>query len=177
MAKPKLSDFKKFVASLDETELRAEMHKLFQKLPQVQEFYAQELLSEADRKAMLADYKKKIDKQFWTRGGNPRIASNAELRKIISDFEKISIFPNELVDLLIYRVETMTDFASQFGGAPDAEYNAALTAFQKAMKLIAEHKLHSYFKERCLQLFKTDNIDGWYIDELEQLYEEYFGHG
>jgi hypothetical protein len=41
MPKPKLSDFKKLLAELSHEELKTEMLKLFQKLPQVQAFYAQ----------------------------------------------------------------------------------------------------------------------------------------
>jgi len=82
MSKPKLTDFKKHLASLKEGELREELLTLFKKLPQVQAFYAPELLSESDRKAMQEDCKKKIHSQYWTRGGNPRSPSNAEIRKL-----------------------------------------------------------------------------------------------
>jgi hypothetical protein len=46
MAKPKLTDFKRFLAEMTQEELRAEMLKLFSKLDQVQAFYAQELMSD-----------------------------------------------------------------------------------------------------------------------------------
>ncbi len=175
MAKPKLNDFKKHLASLAEDELRAELLKLFGKLPQVQEFYAQDLMSETERKAMLDEYKKKIYKHFWTPGGNPRNnVSNAEIRKLISTFEKVSVFPHELVDLLIYRVEVATHFASKFGGMPDADYNAASNAFDKAVKLMAEHKLQEHFKSRCETLFNSNNIDYWYIEDLMGSYQSKF---
>jgi predicted metal-dependent peptidase len=173
-AKPKLADFKRFLAEMTEEELRAEMLKLFSKLDQVQGFYAQELMSESGRKAMLDEYKKKIYSQYWTRTGNPRSVSNAEVRKIIGEFEKVSVFPTEMIDLLLYRVETMTDWASQFGGAPDADYNASSTSFEKALKLMEKNKLEAYFKDRCNSLFLTDNLDYWYIEDLESLYETYF---
>ena len=90
MPKPKLSDFKKLLAKLSHEELKAEMLKLFQKLEQVQAFYAQELLSETDRRKILEDYKKKVYNEFWIRGGNPKMASGAALRKIIAKFGIIS---------------------------------------------------------------------------------------
>jgi hypothetical protein len=176
MAKPKLNDFKKYLAELDEAGLRAELLKLFGKLTQVQEFYAQELSSPAERKAMLEGYKKKVYDQFWTRGGNPKNdVSNATLRKLIADFGKVSVSPHEVIDLMLYRVEVATDFASQFGGMPDADYNAAFTAFQKAVKLMAEHRLHDYFKVRCDALFRYDNLDYWYIEWLQDAWQEQFG--
>jgi len=176
MAKPKLSEFKKYVSSLEEGELRTELLKLFTKLPQVQEFYAQDLLSDSERKAMLEDYKKKIHSEFWTRTGNPRTnISNAKIRQYISTFEKISVFPSELADLLLYRVETATHFANEFGGMADADYKASYNAFEKAMKLIKAQKLTDYFRERCKALFKYNNLDYWYMEWLQESFEEHIG--
>ena len=142
MPKPKLSDFKRLINEMTEAELREELLKLFNKLDQVQMFYAQDLMGKEDRQKILEECKTKIYKKFWTPSGNPRNnVSNADIRKIISDFEKISAFPHEVVDLVLYRVETATDFANQFGGMPDADYKAAATAFEKAMKLMVKNKL------------------------------------
>jgi Family of unknown function (DUF6155) len=175
MAKPKLNDFKKYLADLDEAALRAELLKLFGKLTQVQEFYAQELMSGEDRKGMLDGYKKKVLGHFYTRGGNPRNnVSNAEIRKLMTEFGKVSVFPHEQIDLLLYRVEVATGFASEFGGMPDADYKAAANAFEHAVKLMVEHKLGEHFEARCEELFKARNLDYWYIEWLEQVYESYF---
>lgn len=173
MAKPKLKDLKTYFDSLDEAGVREELLKLFGKLPQVQEFYAQELMSDSERKAMLEEYKRKIYNQFWTRTGNPRSASNAEIKALISNFEKVSVFPSEVIDLLLYRVETATEMANQFGGMPDADYNASYNAFKKAVELMAEHKLEDMFRGRCEALFKFDNLDHWYIEWLQDSYEEF----
>lgn len=174
MAKPKLTDFKKFLAALGDAEVREEMLKLFNKLPQVQEFYAQELMSDTERKAMLEEYKKKVYNQFWTRTGNPRSASNAELRNLLNNFQKVSVFPTEVIDMFLYRVEMATEFAHEFGGMSDADYNASITAFKKAIEMMAEHKLGDYFRERCEELFRADNLDYWYIEDLKSLFHECF---
>jgi Family of unknown function (DUF6155) len=176
MPKPKLSDFKKLLAEMTEAELREELLKLFNKLEQVQMFYAQDLLSKDDRQKILQESKDKIYKKFWTPSGSPRNnVSNADIRKIISDFEKISAFPHEVIDLILYRVETATEFANNFGGMPDADYNAASTAYEKALKLIKTHKLEDYFKDRCTTFFGYRNLDYWYIEDLESLFETYIG--
>lgn len=159
MAKPKLTDFKRFLAEMTEEELRAEMLKLFSKFDQVQGFYAQELMSDSGRKAMLEEYKKKIYNQYWTRTGNPRSVNNAEVQKIIGEFEKVAVFPIEVIDLLLYHVETITDLANEFGGAPEANYKASSTSFEKALKLMAENKLEAHFKDRCGEIFEASNLD------------------
>ena len=173
MSKPKLRDFKKYINNLDEKELREELLKLFRKLPQVQEYYIQELMSESEREAMLVDYKKKISNQFWTRSGNPQNPSNAELRRLLSAFEKVSVFPIELIDLLLHRVETATEWANSFGGMSDADYNASIRTFGKAAKMMAEHHLEDHFRDRCQDLFQYHHIDYWYREELENLFERY----
>jgi Family of unknown function (DUF6155) len=175
MAKPTQTEFKKYLNSLNEDEIRAELQKLFSKLTQVQEFYAQELLSGNDRKAMLSGYKMKIYEQYWTRGGNPKTPKNAEIRKMITAFQKTSVFPHELIDLLIYHTEITTKHADKYGGSDESAYKAACTSFEKAMKLIVEHKLMDMFQDRCKAIFKFDNLDYWYIEWLEEIYEQYGG--
>ncbi len=175
MPKPKLSDFKRLINEMTEAELREELLKLFNKLEQVQMFYAQDLMGKEDRKKILEECKTKIYKKFWTPSGNPRNnVSNADIRKIISDFEKISAFPNEVVELLLYRVETATEFANSFGGMSDGDYNASTTAYDKAMKLIGKNKLHSYTKEQALKPLKYRNLDYWYLDNLRELFNNCF---
>jgi len=175
MAKPKLTNFKKFLSSLDEAGVRAEMIKLFKKLPQVKEFYAQELMSEKDRLEMLAEYKKKIKNQYWTRTGNPRMPDNRKANQILTAFEKVSVFPHELIDLLLFRVETASDLANNFGGMPDSAYSSASRSFEKAIKLIVQNKLEAMFKLRCQEIFNYGNVDYWYIEEMEDVFEREMG--
>lgn len=173
MAKSKLNEFKKLINEMDEKALREELLKLYNKLPLVKDFYNQDLMTEEERQVVLKTYKEKIHKQFWTSRGNPKdYPNNAQIRALIAEYEKISVFPYDVIDLLIYRVEVLTDYANQFGGTLDADYNASITAFKKAMKLINEHNLKSYFIERCQKIFAHDNLDYWYIYKLEALFGE-----
>lgn len=158
---------------MDEVALREELLKLYTKLPLVKDFYNQDLMTEEERQVVLKTYKDKIYKQFWTSRGNPKdYPNNAQIRSLISEFEKIAVFPYDVIDLLIYRVEVTTDYAHQFGGTLDADYNASITAFKKAVKLIKENNLKSYFEVRCKKIFQANNLDYWYIEQLELLYED-----
>ncbi len=177
MAKPKLTDLKRYLGEMTEAELRAELLNLFSKLSQVQDFYAQELMSPIERKAILDQYKKKIYAQFYTRTGNPRDPNNIEIRKLLTEFQKVSVVPAELAELLLYRVEVTIDFANDFGGMPDSSYNAASNAFEKALKWIIQHKLESYFQVECRELAYTrkENFDHYFKQDLQDLYHHYFG--
>lgn len=176
MAKAKLSDLKRYLAEQNESELREEIFRLFGKLKQVQDYYAQELMPPAERQAMLNQYKKKVDGHFYTRSGMPKNPSNAELRRLMTEFEQISVVKADVVELLIHRVEKAIEFADDFGGMPDGDYNAAANAFEKALKLIIEHKLKDYFSIRCREItVGKGNYDYYFKEMLEELTEQYLG--
>jgi Family of unknown function (DUF6155) len=172
MAKSKLTDLKKLIAEMSEDELRLEIIKLYTKLPQVKDFYNQDLMTEEERQVVLKTYKDKIYKQFRTSSGNARgMINNTTIRGIVSDYEKIAVFPYDVVDLLIYRVEEATDLANDYGGMAESNYNSAITAFKKAMTLVKEYGLMTHFEDRCKIILMSRNIDFWYIEQLEELFD------
>ena len=176
MKKIKLADLKQYLAEQNEKELREEIIRLFGKLKQVQDYYAQELMSPDDRKAILSDYKKKVDGHFYTRSGNPKILDNAGLRALIKDFEQISVAKIDVVELLLHRVEKTIELADKYGGLGDNDYNAAINAFVKALKLITTEKLETYFEDRCRYIaVGRYNFDYYFKESLDNLTEQYLG--
>ncbi len=176
MSKPKLSDFKKLLANLSHEELKDEMLKLFQKLPQVQAFYAQELLGETDRRKILEEYKKKIYKEFWTSSGNYKNTSNSKVRTMITDFEKVCVSQSELVELILYRVDVALHRANEFGMSDDSEYNPALNAFEKALKIVEKERLFEYFSTECHHIARDrGNMNGWAVTQMNIFIKEHLG--
>lgn len=173
MAKSKISDLKKILDEMSEEELKQEILKLYNKLPQVKDFYNQDLMTEEERQEVLEKYKQKIYKEFWTSKGNPKgMVNNSTIKNIISEYEKICLFQYDLVDLLIYRVEISTEYAEQYGGMAESNYNTSITTFKKAMKIIQENNFLAHFEKRIKILLKSTNLDYWYIDQLEHLFYE-----
>lgn len=174
MAKAKLTDLQHYLAEQTDAELREEILRLFKKLKQVQDYYAQELLSPAERQKMLDQYKKKVDGHFYTRSGNPKIPSNAQLRQLIKAFEQVAVVPADVVELLIHRVEKTIEFADEFGGLPEGDYKAAANAYEKALQLILEHKLEKYFTIRCREItVGKNNYDYYFKETLNELTAHY----
>ena len=170
MSKSKLSDLKQYLAEQTEAELREEILRLFKKLKQVQDYYAQEFMSPAEREVMLSEFKQKINGQFYTRSGSPKNPSNAEIRRLITEFEHVAVVKADVIDLLIYWVEKTVEFADDFGGLPEGHYNAAANAYEKALKLIVEHKLEEYFTIRCQEItLGKDNYDYYFKEALQDL--------
>jgi hypothetical protein len=175
MPKPTLAHFKKHIAALSEEDLRMELVKLFISVKEVPAFYAIGTQTPAEAAKAVKDLKAKIYKQFWTPSGNPRNISNATIRKDLLAFEKAGATPADLLDVLVYRVELMTKCANEYGGSPDGDYNAAINAFDKAMELAHSHNLMTpEIQARCLEMFKADNLDYWYIECLTTAYDKYF---
>jgi Family of unknown function (DUF6155) len=173
MAKSKITDLKKILEEMTQDELKLEILKLYNKLPQVKDFYNQDLMTEEERQEVLKKYKEKIYREFWTSKGKPKgMVNNSTIKNIISDYEKICLFAFDLVDLLIYRVEITTEYAEQFGGMAESNYNSAITTFKKAMKIIQENNFLSHFENRCKIILKAGNLDYWYIEQLEHLFYE-----
>lgn len=123
--------------------------------------------------AIVESVKQKIEKQFFpTRGyGNPKAA---EIRKLISEFRKVSVFPFDVVDVLLFRVEQAVDFTNAYGDITEAFYTATETAYEDALKLISTHNLKDHFLDRCLKIRRQTQDIGWgFADEIARLTEEY----
>lgn len=117
--------------------------------------------------------KQKIKKQFFpARGyGNPKAA---ELRKLISDFRKVSVFPFDVADVLLFRVEQAVDFTNAYGDITEAFYTSTETAYDDALKLITAHNLKDHFFKRCLTIQRNAAGIGWgFSDEMDRITEEY----
>lgn len=176
MKKIKVAALKRYLAEQNETDLREEILRLFSKIKQVQDYYAQELMSSSEREAMLGEYKKKVEGHFYTRSGNPKNPDNAGLRALIKEFEQISVVKADVVDLVLYRVEKTVELADAYGGLAEGDYSAAVNAYVKALKLITAEKLESYFVDRCRGItYGKDNYDYYVQEALETLTEEYLG--
>ncbi len=169
---------KKHLAHLEQKELIEEIAKLFTKFKEVKQYYQMEYGSEEDRKALLNTYKKKIEKEFYTRGGVPRYPKAASLRKLITEFKKISTFKYDLIELNLYRVELAIKFSNDFGGMDEPYYNSTLNAYYDAISMIGTEQLHQEFKDIALKLVNDTYSTGWgfydgMINVYTQVYEEF----
>jgi len=152
-------------------ELKQEILKLYNKLPQVKDFYNQEIMTEEERQVVLNKYKEKIYSEFWTSKGNPKgMINNSTIKNILSEYEKICLFEYDLLDLLIYRVEITTEFAEQHEGMAESNYHTSIITFKKAMKIMHDNNFITHFDKRIKILLKATNLDYRYIEQLEHLF-------
>ncbi len=167
------ASLKKHLQSLTSDELVAEILKLVKRFKDVKTYFDMELGDSAQQAAIVEGVKQQIKKQFFpARGyGNPKAA---EVRKLISDFRKVSVFPFDVVDVLLYRVEQAVDFTNAYGDIDETFYTSAESAYEDALKLMSTHNLKDHFRNRCRTIQqKTDGIGWGFGDEIGQLTEQY----
>jgi len=152
-------------------ELIQEILMFSKKIPSVQEYYSNRLGKSED---VLAKFKKAIKEEYFPSRGDG-FPQASEIRKLISDFKKISNSNRDLADLLIFRVEQGVDFTNEYGDIDEQFYSSIESSFDAATKLIKKGNLYSEFQERCLKIVEeTDGIGWGFHDCLADLYYETF---
>lgn len=165
-------DLTKYLNDLSKEELFKEVEKLYQKFKEVKNYYDIDL--GGDTTELVKQIKAKIKNEYMPARGFGK-ARSSFVKKLIDDFAKVSIYPSDLIDVILYRVEIATEFGISFGYDSEAFYNSCDSAFERALILIKKNNLEFEFKERCRQLILKTNNHGWF-DQLECLYNQYFGN-
>lgn len=149
-----------------------EVLTLAKRFKDVKMYFEMELGDVKQQTAVVDAVKQKIKKQYFpSRGyGNPKAA---EIRKVISDFRKISVFPYDVIDVLLYRVEQAVDFTNAYGDISETFYTSTESAYEDALKLMQEHALDN-FVARCLTIQRNAQQIGWgFSDQINSLTSEY----
>ncbi|MDR3063709.1 MAG: DUF6155 family protein [Methanobrevibacter sp.] len=120
-----------------------------------------------------------IEDNYSFNGDNPPNPNIAASREAIKDFSKLNPSPNFLAKLLLYLVESMIDYSTEFGDFHDDFYTDVEETFTDALVLIQEHGLLEGFKEEVESSiepasdyeFHGELIDiffGFYLEILEK---------
>src|ERR1044072_3024068 len=96
----KKADLGKFLKELDREELAEEIKKLYEKFEAVRTYYQIDLTG--DITPYLEAAKKKITGIFYLKGGKARRPKASRLNAVIRDFEQLSIYKEDLVDLILF---------------------------------------------------------------------------
>ena len=114
-------DLTKFLNDLSKEELIKEVEKLYQKFKEVKRYYDIDL--GGDTTELVKQIKAKIENEYMPARGFGK-ARSSFVKKLIDDFAKVSIYPSDLIDVILYRVE----IAAEFGEQTDQTYNGCFGA-------------------------------------------------
>lgn len=167
-------ELKKWVQELSEEELQEELLKLYKKFPIVKEYYQQELSQDG---GLIEDYKKKIRQHYFPTGRSVKRPRAAKTRELLSRFRKLSPFPYDVADLLLYQAETMVEFSASKGTSGNRGYisggfnQTLISRYKEALQLIVAESLQQDFMPRLQQLLKDSRHMRWgTYDALLDLY-------
>lgn len=137
----------KYLNQLEKEDLIAEIEKLCQKFEVVKKYFDIEVNGDTSRYVNAA--KREIERQFVTATGslrrNPK-ASN--LNAIIKDFERLSIYKEDVIELMIFRVEQTMDYAKSARNISEALFSSTTTVIGRVKQQIADEQLGDRFAIR-----------------------------
>jgi hypothetical protein len=164
--------FIKFINTLDERDLAKELQKLYTKFPEVKKYYEMELSPTTDK--VVEQYKAKIKKGYFKPNGFGRAKSSVS-RKVIAEFKKIAIHQSDVVELWVYRTELMAKYVVERDYYSETFTGSLISSFETCCKMIIKERLESEFEPRCKEIvILTQELWGL-PDELQRVYEAYFG--
>jgi hypothetical protein len=143
-------DLGKFLNELEKEELIEEIKKLHAKFEVVRTYYQIDLTG--DTTPYLEAARKKIHGIFYLKGGKPRRPKASRLNKVIKEFEQLSIYKDDLIGLLLFRVEATLRFIDDQRYASEQLEQSTVRAFRTAWQLATDHHLEDKFRQYCTEL-------------------------
>jgi len=149
----RLSNFKKFIDSLNEEELKEELLRIYTQLDSVKTFYKMDLGTDKDRKRVFDKAKKEIAKKYLTKSyRKPRRPRIQKVNKILSETRKSTILDYEMIDIYLFTSETALNFMREYDFYSDVLVNNICNTFEKAQNLIKDNLMEEEFAERVDKL-------------------------
>ena len=177
--KPEWSDIRKRLLLLDQSELIAQIKDLYTTSEENRRFLESRFAQGQDQfEAVLANYKLEITHCFFgERGIGNDLPKLREARRLIRDYSKSTKDPLGIPDLMLYYVETGTEFTNTYGDISEPFYNSLESVLLK----FCEHILKSpdpeltygQFNKRLIALRKATYEIGWgYGDAVQEILDD-----
>lgn len=97
------------------------------------------------------------------------------MRELIRDFQRISTFPYDVVDLLLFQVECMVEFSTNKGFVSGGFQQTLVSRYKEALLLIQKELFKEDFAKRCQSILKSSRFMHWgTYEQLLQLYNDAF---
>ena len=165
-----LLDLEKGLSKKTKAELTKEISILYQKFPQVKEYYQTQTGEPND---VLKKYKTIIEKEFIE--GTTKNLPKGRIsiaKKAISDFKKLSKDSDLISDLMLTLVESISWFSTEYDPNKEMFYTSPENMFEKTLKLMGQNNLLGKYKSRAKKIV-MNATDGWgHQDSLHNMYED-----
>jgi hypothetical protein len=150
MAAPRVSQIRKYLKELDAESLMSEMERILERFPEAKKFYLADL--SGDTKAIVKTARTQIERCFKTSTGKWRRARSSKLNSIIRDFERVSVFGEDLLDLHLFRLEHTTAYLNEFKPSESPLIASSMRTFESACTLAKDLQLEEKYKPHLVLL-------------------------
>jgi len=169
------SKFTKYIKSLTEEELMAELESLYVYSPDVKQYYVMELGTEKDRQRIYNNIKKEIEKKYATRSiRRPRKPRISKIRAILRNLERQKSFTYELGDVFLFNVECATEYVKKHWILTDPLRNIILETYEKACLNIRDALMEDEYLDRVNQCIVNMKRQPGTAIEMEKIKDRIF---
>jgi len=166
-----LTSLRKELKFKSREDLQSDIELLFKQFPEVKKHYTM-LYSDNATDDFLNDAKQKIHKEFY---GNARVrcprASIKDAKKVVTDFKKLPVSDQNIIDLMLCYVKEILYFINEYGAGYDTNYpDSCASMFDSAIKLIVKNDFFDSYESILKKL--VNNAE--YVEDLEYFYDKYF---
>ena len=166
--RPTWTDIRRKLVRTDLEYVIGVVKMLFDQFPENRTFLISRLYPRTDWSELLEQHRKRIEREFYTRSGFPRIPRLSECRRAISDYRKATEDLAGTADLMVTYVETGVDFAHSYGMDQDSFYSSLELVLGSLIEIIEDDEageLREKHRERLRKVADQAYDLGWACDE------------
>ena len=150
MATPRVSQIRKYLKELDAESLMSEIERILERFPEAKKFYLADL--SGDTKAIVKTARLHIERCFKTSTGKWRRARSSKLNAIVRDFERVSVFGEDLLDLHLFRLERTAAYLNHYKPSESPLIASSARTFEAACALTKDLQQEEKYKSQLVVL-------------------------
>jgi hypothetical protein len=170
-----VTELKKLLKTLKSDELIDLICSLYKSDENVRQILSVKYSDDSFICALLQEFKDKMYTMFFPRSIN-NFLSIKEIKKLITEFGKVTDKPLYTIDLMLYYVECGTEFTNTFGDIDEPFYNSMCSVFRSVVDKLNSQKnasVYCHLKKRLQKIVEETNGIGWgYGDFISENYHE-----
>lgn len=168
---PRRSAFRKYLEEMDKESLIEEIERIMDKFEEVRKFYMADL--SGDPVPLIRSAHTQLERAFRFSNGQYRNPKASKLNRIIKDFEKVSLFREDVLELLLKRLELSVGYINHHRLSTGAFLQSAGLSFRKACTMTKDLQAEEKYRPVLLSLYASLK-DRELREQWEAIFEELF---
>ena len=170
-----VTELKKSLKTLKPDELIGVISQLYKNYENVRQVLSVKFSDDTILCDVLEEYKDKMHTMFFPQSMK-HLPALKEIKKLITEFTKVTDKSLYIIDLMLYYVECGTEFTNTFGDIDEPFYNSMCSVFGNVVGKLNSQKnasVYCHLKKRLQKLVEETNEIGWgYGDFISGNYHE-----